>query len=153
MILWCTFCCGDFVVYPLLWRFCGVPFAAVFLWPTLFVEYPFASQCIFWSICCEEVPPTLPMMKWCLMSSDVGWRFRDKLRPIPKHGSINLYVHGSQKAREDGQPRKATSTLTQLLNYDPSHIYPYEEGLLWCAHMSRLFVIYPCKCNCTDAGH
>ena len=39
------------------------------------------------------------MMKWCLMSSDVGWHIRDKLRPMPKHGSINLYVHGSQKAR------------------------------------------------------
>ena len=38
------------------------------------------------------------MMKWCLMSSDVGWHIRDKLRPMPKHGSINLYVHGSQKA-------------------------------------------------------
>ena len=24
----------------------------------------------------------------CLMSSDVGWYIRDKLRPIPKHGSI-----------------------------------------------------------------
>ena len=36
---------------------------------------------------------------------------------MPKHGSINLYVHGSQKARKDGQPRTATSTLTQLLNY------------------------------------
>ena len=23
----------------------------------------------------------------------------DKLRPMPKHGSIKLYVHGSQKAR------------------------------------------------------
>ena len=36
---------------------------------------------------------------------------------MPKHGSINLYVHGNQKAREDGQPRTSTSTLTQLLNY------------------------------------
>ena len=35
----------------------------------------------------------------CLMSSDVGWHIRDKLRPVPKHGSINLYVHGNQKAR------------------------------------------------------
>ena len=37
---------------------------------------------------------------------------------MPKHGSIYLYVHGNQKTREDGQPRTATSTLTQLLNYD-----------------------------------
>ena len=34
---------------------------------------------------------------------------------MPKHGSMLLYVHGNQKARWDGQPRTATSTLTQLL--------------------------------------
>ena len=28
------------------------------------------------------------MMKWCLMSSDVSWHIRDKLWPMPKHGSI-----------------------------------------------------------------
>ena len=28
------------------------------------------------------------MMKCCLMSSDVSWHIRDKLRPMPKHGSI-----------------------------------------------------------------
>ena len=39
------------------------------------------------------------MVKRCLMSSDVGLRIRDKLRPMPKYGSINLHVHGSQKAR------------------------------------------------------
>ena len=39
------------------------------------------------------------MMSWCLMSSDVIWHIRDKLWPMPKHGSINLYVHGNQKAR------------------------------------------------------
>ena len=57
------------------------------------------------------------MMSWCLMSSDVSWHIRDKFWPMPKHGSINLYVHGNQKARYDGQPRTSTSTLTQLLNY------------------------------------
>ena len=41
----------------------------------------------------------LMMMKCCLMSSDVSWHIRDKLWPMPKHGSINLYVHGNQKAR------------------------------------------------------
>ena len=58
------------------------------------------------------------VVKCCLMSSDVSWHIRDKLWPVPKHGSINLYVHGNQKARYDGQPRTSTSTLTQLLNYD-----------------------------------
>ena len=46
-----------------------------------------------------EVQIWMMMMKWCLMSSDVSWHIRDKLWPMPKHGSINLYVHGSQKAR------------------------------------------------------
>ena len=58
------------------------------------------------------------MIKWCLMSSDVSWHIRDKLWPMPKHGSINLYIHGNQKAHWDGQPRTSTSTLTQLLNYE-----------------------------------
>ena len=39
------------------------------------------------------------MMKWCLMSSDVSWHIRDKLWPMPKHGSIIFYVHGNHKAR------------------------------------------------------
>ena len=41
----------------------------------------------------------LLMMKCCLVSPDVSWHIRDKLWPMPKHGSINLYVHGNQKAR------------------------------------------------------
>ena len=32
------------------------------------------------------------MMSWCLMSSDVSWHIRDKLWPMPKHGSINLLL-------------------------------------------------------------
>ena len=43
------------------------------------------------------------MMSWCLMSSDVIWHIRDKLWPMPKHGSIILYVHGNQKARHLGR--------------------------------------------------
>ena len=30
----------------------------------------------------------LMMTSWCLMSSDVIWHIRDKLWPMPKHGSI-----------------------------------------------------------------
>ena len=37
---------------------------------------------------------------------------------MPKHGSVNFYVHGNQKARWGGQPRTATSTLTLLMNYE-----------------------------------
>ena len=53
------------------------------------------KQCIFWS-CNTSV---VVMMSWCLMSSDASWHIRDKLWPVPKHGSIILYVHGNQKAR------------------------------------------------------
>ena len=52
------------------------------------------------------------------MSSDVDWHIRDKLRPMREHGSVLLFVHGNHKARWDGEPRTATSTLTQLLNYE-----------------------------------
>ena len=37
--------------------------------------------------------------KCCLMSSDVGWHIRDKLRPMREHVSILLYVHGNHEAR------------------------------------------------------
>ena len=46
-----------------------------------------------------QVQCCLMMMNWCLMSSDVMRHIRDKLWPMPKHGAINLYVHGNQKAR------------------------------------------------------
>ena len=37
--------------------------------------------------------PSLMMMSWCLMSSDVIWHIRDKLWPMPKHGSVkSTYV-------------------------------------------------------------
>ena len=48
------------------------------------------------------------------MSADII--IRNKLRPTREHGSILLYVHGNHKARSDGKPRTATSTLTQPLN-------------------------------------
>ena len=34
--------------------------------------------------------PQMMMMSWCLMSSDVSWHIRDKLWPMPKHGSVIL---------------------------------------------------------------
>ena len=59
------------------------------------------------SNCPRNCPKKLPkkltlldlLMNWCLMSSDVMRHIRDKLWPMPKHGAINLYVHGNQKAR------------------------------------------------------
>ena len=44
------------------------------------------------------------MMSWCLMSSDVSWHIRDKLWPMLKHGSINLYIHGNQRLIRTDSP-------------------------------------------------
>ena len=46
--------------------------------------------------CCISATPDkwvitflfLLLLSWCLMSSDVIWHIRDKLWPMPKHGSI-----------------------------------------------------------------
>ena len=35
----------------------------------------------------------------CLMSSDVGWHIRDKLRPMSKHGSVDQYSFTSTETR------------------------------------------------------
>ena len=41
----------------------------------------------------NDSPQLMMMMSWCLMSSDVIWHIRDKLWPMPKHGSIkSTYV-------------------------------------------------------------
>ena len=41
----------------------------------------------------DPITFSLMMMSWCLMSSDVIWHIRDKLWPMPKHGSIkSTYV-------------------------------------------------------------
>ena len=38
------------------------------------------------------------------MSSDVGWHIRDKLWPMPKHGSTLLYVHRNRGTHLDVYP-------------------------------------------------
>ena len=41
----------------------------------------------------QDTVSVMMMMSWCLMSSDVIWHIRDKLWPMPKHGSIkSTYV-------------------------------------------------------------
>ena len=56
-------------------------------------------------------PPRLSHSSWnmsniddddkvMLMSSDVSWHIKDKLWPMPKHGSIILYVHGKLQLNE-----------------------------------------------------
>jgi len=46
------------------------------------------------------------MIMSSFMSSDVGWHIRDKLWPVPKHGSVLPYVHRNRKAyRTEGPGR------------------------------------------------
>ena len=45
----------------------------------------------------HAVTSTMVMMQ-SFMSSDIGWHIRDKLWPMPKHGSMLLYVHRNRKA-------------------------------------------------------
>ena len=59
---------------------------------------------------------------------------------MQKHGSIDLYVHGNHKARSAGQPRTATSTLTQLLNYVPCRLV---------CHVYVCAYVFECKVECT----
>ena len=87
---------------PHFWVFpCSTTLFLVCPWPTsLFgsdrgcwiVHRWWKTQAWRWLYC------NVMMMKCCLMSSDVSWHIRDKLRPMPKNGSVNLYVHGNQKA-------------------------------------------------------
>ena len=82
-------------------------------------------------------------MKWCLMSSEIRWHIRDKLRPMPKHGSVLLYVHGNQKARQDGQPWTATSTLHSSWTMT-AHTWPHLDsprGWRWSRQS-------PCSAEC-----
>ena len=56
------------------------------------------------------------VMSWCLMSSDVIWHIRDKLWPMPKHGSVILYVHDRRLVRTDSPgrpPRLSHRSWTQ----------------------------------------
>ena len=68
--------------------------------PTCSAQLHLPTHDLFWAKLRVQLHlPPLMMMSWCLMSSDVSWHIRDKLWPMPKHGSIILYVHGNQKAR------------------------------------------------------
>ena len=66
---------------------------------TLPVCKKLAARALYWSSTAMEERGRGGWVKRCLMSSDVSWHIRDKLWPMPKHGSIILYVHGNQKAR------------------------------------------------------
>ena len=47
----------------------------------------------------KNIRRDLKAVKWCLMPSAMSADILGTLRPVPKHGSINIYIHGSQKAR------------------------------------------------------
>ena len=51
------------------------------------------------------------------MSSDVGWQIKDKLGPVPKHGSVLVY------------PRKPEGSLGRTAQ--DGHFYSYTAPELW----------------------
>ena len=61
----------------------------------------------------------------CLMSSGVGWHIRDKLRPMPKHGSMIIALLSRKPEGSLGRTAQ-DGHLTQLLNYErnPSTTHP-----------------------------
>ena len=81
------------------------------------------------------------MMKWCLMSSDVIWRIRDKLWPMPMHGSIIPYVHGNHSSgnrlaqctgfntldnwghKTPTQSKRKRTGKKRLKGHGPEHVY------------------------------
>ena len=60
----------------------------------------------------------LPSFKCCLMSSDIGWHIRDKLRPVPKHGSVLLL-----------RPRKPEGSLGRTAQ--DGHLDSHTAPELW----------------------
>ena len=61
--------------------------------------YPFHNALILLQTQAAGVESAVEWLRWrgevLPMSSDVSWHIRDKLWPMPKHGSVNLYVHGN----------------------------------------------------------
>ena len=60
---------------------------------SLWIEQEHTTQCLWASTCRHQLssPDNFyysSVQLCCLMSSDVGWHIRDKLRRMPKHGSI-----------------------------------------------------------------
>ena len=91
--------------------------------------------------------PSSSVVMQSLMSSDVGWRDWDKIRPVSKHGSMLLYVHRNHKAHWNGEPRTATSNFTASELWPSSFQLTYIYWLL--QESSRLlFEIIARRCLC-----
>ena len=101
-----------------------------------------------------QVPPNNNKLKNCTGDDDVELyvlrrQLWDKLWPVPKHSSMLLYVHRNHQAQQDGEPRAATLTFTQLLNSgtgdadDDDHFYT----ALISAHEQTLSVFVACDSN------
>ena len=64
------------------------------------------------------------------LSSDIGWRIRDKLRPVPKHSSMLLYVHGNHEARYG-------------MNSPGQHLDSHTAAELWLVRVTDYLVRRP----------
>ena len=76
----------------------------------------------------------ITFFRCCLMSSDVDWHIRDKLRPKREHGSILLYVHGNHEARlrtdSPGRPPQLSHSSWTMRVITTDH-WPYLRICSW----------------------
>ena len=76
----------------------------------------------------------LVVVMCCLMSSDVSWHVRDKLWPMPKHGSIILYIHAETlhyASCSISDPRKPEGSLGRTAQ--DVHLDSHTAPELWGA--------------------
>ena len=89
-------------------------------------------------------------ISWYLMSSDVSWHIWDKLWPVPKHGSVILYVHGNQKARLNGRPPRLSRSSWTMQYYPvrrPSLYWTPPPPTLGCTAFPRLIKLTHIFCH------
>ena len=102
------------------------------------------------------------MMSWYLMPTDVSWHIRDKLWPMPKHGSIILYVHETRRlVRTDspGRPPRLSHsswTMSVLRSFCFCSMSSDDNsGATWVTSFLQRVFEYPpkwCTCNAGMAG-
>ena len=103
-----TFCFCQYIAGSVRAVYCACVFCFDFFLSTFGLSRLLESKSTFFEIwfnatfCCYRCYCCIfffLLLLCCLMSSDIGWHIRDKLRPMRAHGSILLCVHGNRKAR------------------------------------------------------
>ena len=106
----------------------------------------------------EWIRPTLGASKGCplchvtmmmmIMSSDVSWHIRDKLWPMPKHGSVILSLRPRKPEGSLGRPpRLSHSSWTMLtiqkgvpLLTEARQVFVFIQVTLWGVHKMETYL-------------